>query len=258
MLVVRLTVVGSAPAYALRPGHASSCYLIEADGGDGSDRTAILLDIGQGAFAALGEYLEPSMLAAIFISHLHPDHGIDIVPMRHFLHYALDELHPVPLHAPAEFRSRIDGLIGEPGFLDGLPGDDLTAGQRTVGVLTIEARPVKHALNSFAFRVSSATERPGVVYSGDCGRPDDLIGLVRPGDTFLCEASWGAALEIPTGAMHLTAREAAEVARDCGAARLLLTHVLDEHDPVAALDIARGIFRGPVELAVPGMVVDVG
>ncbi|MDQ3554298.1 MAG: MBL fold metallo-hydrolase [Chloroflexota bacterium] len=251
----RLTIVGCAPAYALRPGHAASCYLVE------SDDVGILLDMGQGAFAALGAYREPSTLRAVVVSHLHPDHMIDLVALRHYLSYGLDRPRSVPLHAPAELRVRIGALMGEEGFLDALPGQDLEPGTFQLGPLRVEARPVAHALNSFGFRVTQAgaPERaPGLVYSGDCGRPEDILALVRRGDTLLCEASWGSSETVAEEAAHLTARQAAEVARDGGAARLILTHILDAHDPDGSAVLARTVFGGPVELATPGLAVDLG
>ncbi len=251
---MKLTIVGSAAAYTLRPGHASACYLVEADG------EAILLDLGQGAFSALGAYREPSTLGAVFISHLHPDHGIDVIPLRHYLRYACSPPREVALHAPSEFRARIDALQGEPGFLSGLPGADIAPGTARVGGFAVEARPVTHSLNSFGFRLTREGDgrgrSVGLVYSGDCGRPEDVAALIRPGDTLLCEASWGATVEPPDGAMHLNAEQAATIARDGGAARLLLTHVLDEHDPASALDIARRVFAGPTDLAEAGMSVE--
>lgn len=250
---LRLTIVGCAPAYALRPGHAASCYLVET-GGDG-----ILLDMGQGAFAALGAYREPSTLAGIVVSHLHPDHMIDLVPLRHYLRYGLDPARSVALHAPAELRTRIGALMAEESFLDDLPGPDLRPSTFQLGALRVEARPVTHALNSFGFRVTRAASdelRPGLVYSGDCGRPEDVRALLRPGDTLLCEASWGLSGPIASEAAHLTARQAAEVARDSEAARLILTHVLDAYDPAGSATLAGTIFAGAVQLATPGLVVD--
>ncbi|MDQ3554179.1 MAG: MBL fold metallo-hydrolase, partial [Chloroflexota bacterium] len=185
---LRLTVVGCAPAYALRPGHAASCYLVES--GD----VGILLDLGQGAFAALGAYREPLTLRAVVVSHLHPDHMIDLVALRHYLRYGLDRPRSLQLHAPAQLRARIGALMSEEGFLDDLPGQDLEPGTIELGALRVEARRVTHALNSFGFRVTRADEAeegPGLVYSGDCGRPEDILALVRRGDTLLCEASWG-------------------------------------------------------------------
>jgi len=251
----RLTIVGCAPAYALRPGHAASCYLVE------SRDEGILLDMGQGAFATLGAYREPLTLRAVVVSHLHPDHMIDLVPLRHYLRYGLDRPRSVALHGPAQLRARIGALMGEAGFLDDLPGHDLKPGTIELGALRVEARPVTHALNSFGFRVTRAEapeEAPGLVYSGDCGRPEDILVLVRPGDTMLCEASWGSSETVAEEAAHLTARQAAEVARDGGAARLVLTHILDAYDPEGAAVLARTVFAGIVELATPGLVVDLG
>jgi ribonuclease BN (tRNA processing enzyme) len=231
---LRLTVVGCGPAYALRPGQAASCYLVES----GDD--AILLDIGQGAFAALGAHREPSTLRAVLVSHLHPDHMIDLVPLRHYLRYGLDRPRSVALRGPAQLRTRIGALMGEEGFLDDLPGHDLEPGTFELGALRVEARPVTHALNSFGFRVTNAAlpeERPGLVYSGDCGRPAEVLALVRLGDTLLCEASWGSSETVAEEAAHLTARQTAEIARDGQA--------------------ARSVFTGPVELAAPGMTVDI-
>jgi ribonuclease BN (tRNA processing enzyme) len=252
---LQLTVVGCAPAYALRPGHAASCYLVE------TGEEGILLDIGQGAFAALGAYREPSTLRGIVVSHLHPDHMIDLVPLRHYLSYGLDRPGSVTLHGPAELHARLSALMGEDGFLDGLPGDDLRPATFQLGAFRVEARPVTHALNSFGFRITPSgapDRRPGLVYSGDCGRPEDIRGLVRPGDTLLCEASWGTSATVAPEAAHLTARQAAEVARDSRAARLILTHILDAHDPPGSAALAQTIFAGPVQLATPGLRVDIG
>lgn len=250
---LRVTVVGCAPAYTLRPGRPSSCYLVEAEG------TAILLDLGQGSFSALGPFIDPATLDAVFVSHLHPDHHADLVPLRHYLRYACDPPATVALHAPAELRSRYDLLLGEPGFLDGLPGSDVSTSITQVGALAVDARPVTHATHSHAFRVTRVDGAgPGLVYSGDCGRADDLLRLVRPADTLLCEASWGSS-EAPAegGALHLTAAQAADVAKRTGAARLILTHVLDERDPDGALVQAQRLFDGPVALAAPGMILEV-
>ena len=56
----------------------------------------------------------------------------------------------------------------------------------------------------------------------------------------------------------MTAEQAASVARDGRASRLILTHVLDEGRPIASLGIARRVFDGPSDLAAPGMEVMVG
>ena len=258
---LRLTVIGPGPAYTRRRGRGSSCYLVRGGG------SAVVLDMGHGSFGALGATLDPRTLDAIFISHLHPDHHIDLVPMRHYLKYGCSAETTVPLRAPEGIRARYDALNDEPGFLDALPGSPLVAGVHRVGALEVEARRVTHTDSSYGFRVTLAgrgsaghgsagrgAAGPGIVYSGDCGRGADLLALMRPGDTLLSEAAWGMNPSVE-GVEHLTAAEAAAVARDGAASRLILTHVLDEGRPLAALHLARTIFSGPVDLAAPGMEV---
>lgn len=249
---MKLTIVGAGPAYTRRAGRASSCYLVE------EGETRVVFDIGQGSFAALGSRLPPESLTAMMISHLHPDHHIDLVPLRHYLRWGCAPGQRLPLHAPVGLRERYDVLMAERDFLGCLPGAELELepGERTIGRLRVQIGAVTHVGPSFGFRITpaAAPDGPGLVYSGDCGRMDDLLTLVRPGDTLLSEAAFGALPNEPA-AMHLDAAEAATVAREGGAVRLLLTHVLDDAVPGAAAR-ARRIFDGPVAMARPGMVVD--
>ena len=218
---MRLTVVGPASAYSSKPGRTSSCYLVE------HNSTAILLDLGQGSFAELWRYRSPGTLAAVFISHMHADHNVDLVALRHWVKFANAGLGPA-LFGPTDLRPRYNAFQVDPDFFDDLEGATLDRGVSRVGDLAIQSGRVTHIPDSFAFRVSSG-DGPGLVYSGDCGVPDDLVPLLRSGDTLLCEAGFGAHRDAP--GIHLTAAEAGWVATRGGAARLLLTHVLDGADP---------------------------
>lgn len=251
---LRLTVVGCAPAWARRPGHPSSSYLVEL--GDGG----LLLDLGQGSLGALWAARDPATLDGVVISHLHPDHHVDLVGLRHLLRFGMAEPRRLPLWAPAGLRERYDGFLGELDFLGAaFDGGEVHPGAWLVGPFQVEARPVLHALNSHGYRVSIPGDRaaPGLVYSGDCARWEDLLPLIRPGDTLLSEAFWGTD-EADPGAMHLTADEAALAALTGRAGRLVLTHVAEEADPVAALRAAQARFPGEVLLAEPGLVLQIG
>ena len=243
---LRLTVVGPAPAYTRRPDRPSSCYLLEANA------EALVLDLGQGSFAALAGYRDPASVRAIFISHLHPDHCIDLIPLRHYLRYGALEPRSVELHAPAQLRRRFDQLIGETDFLADLPGDPLEPGDRLIGPFAVRVVRVAHTDSSFGFRVATMSG-PGLVYSGDCEREADLLPLIRPGDVLLCEAAFGAEASDPA-AGHLGAAQAARAAQEGQASRLILTHILDQADEEKARHRAAEVFEGPVELARPGLV----
>lgn len=250
---MKLTILGSAAAWAEGPGCPSSSYLLEHAG------EAIVFDLGQGALGELFARRAPSSLAAILISHMHADHHVDLVPLRHHLRYAFDVPRMVGLHVPDELRRRYDVFCGEPDFLAGLPGPPLSEGTREIGAFLVQVHPVLHSEQSYAFRVTPRDDpgAPGLVYSGDCGRADDLRPLIRDGDTLLCEAYWSVRTPLP-GAFHLNAEQAAGVAHACDAGRLVLTHILESHDPRAAQRVASRVFRGPVSVAVPGAVFTIG
>jgi ribonuclease BN (tRNA processing enzyme) len=263
---MELIVIGAGPAYTDRRGAAAASYLVLAEG------ASLLLDLGQGAFPNLASTLEPSELKAVVVSHLHPDHFIDLVPLRHYLRFEFDPPRRVRVLGPAGLGERLDALHAAPGFaaaaLDVAP---LTAGTQRIGPFEVEARLVTHTDESYAFRVcvaggagagaaagagggagaAGAGGGAGLVYSGDCGRADDLVSLIRPGDTLLAEASFGAG-PVPKGAAHLDAAEAGRVAKTGGAARLLLTHIQMGYDLLETLAAARGAFDGEICLVTEG------
>jgi ribonuclease BN (tRNA processing enzyme) len=244
---LRLTIVGCAPAFTTRrPGWVSSCYLVEA--GD----EALVMDMGQGSFAELSRYRAPETLAAVLVSHLHADHLVDLIPLRHYLRYGAEGSGDgVRLHGPGELRSRMDSFQDERDFLNPLRGESLTPGHLQVGGFDVEARHVTHIPDSFAFRVSLGGG-PGLVYSGDCGEADDLLPLLQAGDTLLCEAAFGEQDE-PDGGSHLTARQAASAAARGQAGRLVLTHVLDPHADDPIMSAAADAFEGEILVARPGL-----
>jgi ribonuclease BN (tRNA processing enzyme) len=250
---LRLTVLGAAPAWSERPGHPSSSYMLEIDD------EALVLDLGQGSLSTLFTHRDPSTVTAVAISHMHGDHHVDLIPLRNLLFYHYGEPKPVALHIPNELRRRYDEFMGEAGFLDNLAGPELVEGSRQIGPFMLQTQSVTHSLHSYAFRVTQVDDpmAPGLVFSGDCGRAEDLLPLIQTGDTLLCEAFWSTQEPIP-GANHLTAVEAAGVARDGGARELVLTHILEAYDPQAALAAASAVFDGPTHLAEPELVVQIG
>ncbi|WNG31365.1 ribonuclease Z [Cystobacter fuscus] len=103
--------------------------------------------------------------------------------------------------------------------------------------------------------------RPGrrLVISGDTRPCPALVKASREADLLIHESTFSddeqaRALET----RHSTAREAAQVAREAGARRLILTHLSSRHDtdPTRLLTQAREEFKGPVEVAYDGLTVE--
>ena len=245
-------MVGAGPAYTDRPRATGAAYLVRSGG------TSVLLDLGHGAFATLAGTIDPGTLDAVLISHLHPDHFVDLVPLRHFLRWEKPQRR-VRVVAPAGLDARLDALHGEPGFCSAaLDIEPLVAGSMTIDALAIEIAPVTHTQSSFGFRVAPGSsssagtdDSPGLVYSGDCGRAQDLDVLIRPGDTLLSEVSFGPG-PVQPAAQHLDGPAVGDLARRSGAGRVLLTHIQMGHDRTATLESVRARFDGVVEFVDPG------
>jgi ribonuclease BN (tRNA processing enzyme) len=259
---VELIVIGAGPAYTSRRGAAGSSYLLR------SGAETLLLDLGHGAFSNLASEMEPSSLEGILVSHLHPDHFVDLVPLRHYLKWEFDPPRRATVLGPAGLADRLDALDGNPDFAAAsLDINELSEGVQRFGPFEVEARRVAHTGDSYAFRVSAgpngsgsaedgAGPSAGLVYSGDCSNAEDLLPLIHPGDTLLSEASFGAG-PIAAGAQHITSADAGRVATTGGATRLLITHVLAGHPRDENLAAAQAEFTGQVQMVTEGDRFDV-
>jgi ribonuclease BN (tRNA processing enzyme) len=239
-----LVPVGVGAAYA-RPGEAQSCYLIRA-----GDR-AIALDLGSGALNRLQEHVRPEDLDALVITHLHPDHCVDLLALRVYLAYGPGRGSALRVLGPAELRQRLVDFGGDDDGWDevirfeALAGD---AGERDLGGgLALRYRQVPHLPPTFALRVEAGGG--AVCFGADCADNEALPALAEGADVLLCECSFGAE-EVPAGVPHLNGRQAGGIASRAGARRLLLTHCFPEQDREAALAAARAAFGGPAGWAV--------
>jgi len=252
---MRLDVVGAGPAYTDRLGATGAAYLLRAG------ESSLLLDLGQGSFPRLAGLLDPGALDAVVISHLHPDHFVDLVPLRHYLRYE-GSPRRVRVIGPAGLAGRLDALFGLPGFTaEALDVETHGEGNAVVGEFELEVARVTHTESSVAVRVTTLADgRPsstGLVYSGDCGRAEDLDPLIRPGDTVLCEVSFGTG-PVPDGVRHLDGPAVGELASRTRAGRVLLTHLLMGFARAQTIDSVRACYDGPVELVDPGFETTVG
>ncbi|RMI14231.1 MBL fold metallo-hydrolase [Cellulomonas triticagri] len=265
---MRLVVVGSAGSFP-GPDSAASCYLLQADGPDGAGGTRtwnLLLDLGNGALGPLQRHLPPADLDAVAISHLHADHVADVVVLGVMLRYDPRGLReqPLPLHGPEGVRERLAQLSGHDPATDTaehLALGTWRAGEAVrVGPFTVEPVPVEHPVPAFGFRVTGPSSvEPGrtvtLAYTGDTDECPGLDDLARDADLLLAEAAYVESLPAAPRGVHLTGRRAGLAAERGGSRRLLLTHLVAWNDPQESLDEARAVYGGPVDLAVPGMVV---
>ena len=247
---MKLTVVGCAGSYPTAQS-PSSCYLLEHDG------HRIVLDMGSGALGALQGYIDPAGLSAVVLSHCHVDHCVDVASLFVLRHYApVPPESPLPLLGPSDSRSRLAAIYGmdDPGELSaefdiGLLGPEPVG----IGPFTISAVRAAHPVEAYCVRVDAGGR--SVTYSGDTGPAADLAELARGTDIALFEASFVGDAGPPD--LHLTAADAGRIAREAGAAMLLLTHHVAWNDEARVLVEASAEFGGPIEQARVGLTVSV-
>ncbi|MGV1006020.1 MAG: MBL fold metallo-hydrolase [Candidatus Nanopelagicales bacterium] len=245
---MRLTVIGCAGSVP-GPHSPASCYLVE----HGS--TSIVLDLGSGAFGALTSHVAVSAISAVFLTHLHADHCVDMAALAVAAKYGPDRpAAPIPVHAPPGARERIADIYGAPpDRLDEVFDYSQLQPVQTVGALTVRTAPMAHPVPAYALRCEGGGR--ALAYSGDTGPTPALSELARGVDLALFEASHHASTPVPPD-LHLSGADAAQAATQAEAGRLVLTHLVPWVERGGLLTEAVAGFTGPVRLAEQGLVID--
>ena len=240
---MRLTVLGSA-ASTVGPGQACSGHHLEAG------EARVLFDCGNGVISNLGTVGDPTALDAVFITHNHPDHYVDIYVLQAALRYAPEGPHaPIPLYAPPGLPERMKLLLSERGgraFDDAFVTVPLVAGEAIeIGGLRVTPFEVVHTAPTFALRAEC--DGASMLYTSDTAPGEHAVIAARDVDLLLAEATLPE--EYSGRAPHMTAAEAGRLARDANAGALVLAHVWPTNDRAEMARVAGVEFGGPVKVA---------
>lgn len=248
---MRLTVLGCAGSF---PGPESACsaYLVE------EDDFRLLIDFGSGSLTALQRYAGLHAVDAILLTHLHCDHMLDACTYVVVRRYdPSGPLPPIPVYAPAGAPDRIAAAYSQ----EEGPVDDvytfygLQPGTFPIGPFTVTVDRVNHPVETYGVRLESKGRV--LAYSSDTAPCEALLRLALGADLFLCEASYLDGMDNPPD-LHLTGREAGEVATKAGVGQLLLTHLVSAWGSEAdTFDAASAAFSGPLEIVRPGSRYDI-
>ncbi|MET0233604.1 MAG: MBL fold metallo-hydrolase [Kibdelosporangium sp.] len=256
MLLTVLGCSGSVPG----PTTPASGYLVEADD------FLMVMDLGNGTFAELQCYCDPFLLGALLLSHLHPDHCADVTALTVFRKY-----HPkvvkaglpprLPVYAPGEAPDRFARAyspdradLANTDLSDVFDFRALSPDTFQIGPFEVTVARVVHPCEAYGFRVTYAGK--SLVYTGDSGPCDALDKLADSADVLLAEASWTHEPDRPEK-MHLSGRQAGELAQRAGVGRLLITHVAPWADREAILAEAQSAYSGDARLVETGDIYNV-
>lgn len=240
---MRLTVLGSAASYA-GAGEACAGHLVEGGG------TIVLFDCGNGVLANLAKVIDPLAIRTIFVTHYHPDHYVDLFAYQSLLRYAPQG--PVPaidVYVPDSLPARMKCLLSPRGCTELDEAFRFHTLQDRVPIvvdgLTVTPHAVDHTDPTYALRA----EADGVVlaYTADSAPGEAVRAAVAGADFVLSEATLP---EKYAGvAPHMTATEAGRLAREAGAANLVMSHVWPTNDRAQMQMLASAAFGRQAHVA---------
>lgn len=216
---MRLEVLGFSPPYP-NPGEATSGYLVE------TPDTRVLIDCGHGIAAQVRARFPEPDLDAVILSHMHPDHCLDLFALRNVMYYTGCD--PIPLWLPSGAEEILAGLADSLGLPDTYfdcafavspytPGDTFE-----FGGLAIRTAETVHSIRTAMLDLRAAGER--VVYTADTAWFDDLPTLCEGADLVLAECTNFPFSDRPETRWHLGPPEISRLAAAISLERLLLVH----------------------------------
>jgi ribonuclease BN (tRNA processing enzyme) len=194
-------------------------------------------------------------LTHICLSHFHPDHTAELVPLIFATKYPdgnrrQKTLHVLGGNGLVDFYTRLQVAYGH---WIVLPTEQLRFHELTAkigkpidyGDFRIIVQPVNHRPESLAYRIETK-KKVAVVYSGDTDVCDSLTHLARDADLFICESAMPDQHRVP---MHLTPSLAGEIAAQAKVRKLVLTHFYPPCEQVDIVKQARSAYKGEIVAA---------
>jgi ribonuclease BN (tRNA processing enzyme) len=245
---IRWTTLGSAPYPTAN--EPCSGYLLQAGGAN------VLVDVGGGTLGALQQYLHLENLHAVWISHLHADHFGDMPLLYYAFAFAQTKRRKIPVLGPVGWAERVEAFVESAtkhqmkNFFQVVELKD--RGIAEIGDLSIQARAVQHGIPAFGLTARYGDRR--MSYTGDSGPCDALVTLAKGARVLVAEVGTEF-IEIP--AVHLSPEDAGMTAAHAGVSRLVLTHLAQGLSEDEAVERAGAHFNGAIEVARPGVTIDV-
>lgn len=225
---MKLTILGSGTCvpYIHR---GSSGYVLE------SESTKLLLDCGSGSTWKLAHAgINYMKIDHILFSHIHPDHTGDLAAFLFATKYAYwspyGEKRGKPLQIWGgegfiDFFNNLKGAYKEWIVPEGVQIEEIHPDSFFTGDLKITAVKVPHIESSLAYRIEG--EGKSVVYSGDTDYSENLIKLSQNADLLIIEC---ALPDEHKSKGHLTPSEVVKITNECGAKKIVVTHLYPVSD----------------------------
>lgn len=251
---MKIIILGSGTGW-IRLERNAPGYIVQAE------NFYFLLDCGPGVLKQILKVgLKLEDISAIFISHFHPDHLSDLIPLFFATRYNLgyNRKEPFILYAGEGFLffyqklKEAFGVWVEPpeGLLNIKELPLIKNYNFIVGPFVAKTTPVKHNPESLALKLEYKGKT--LVYSGDTGFCEEIIELSKGVDLLILECSNSQNLAVEH---HLGPNEIAYIIEKSKVKNLILSHFYP-HSENPDLRQIKSNFKGEIILAEDLMVID--
>ncbi|MDE2912005.1 MAG: MBL fold metallo-hydrolase [Paracoccaceae bacterium] len=250
----------------------------------------ILIDCGIGATrSAVEAGLSLPEIGAIFITHLHSDHLLELGPLI-YTAWTTGLCRPITVFGPEGIGAYWDGFLasmaydrairiadeGRPELLDLVRLSKIDEGFReSLNGLMVSALRVDHPPVTDCFALRFESSHASVVFSSDTAYFPPLADFARGADVLVHEAMLPAGVEsivrrTPGAtrlrqhlqASHTTAADAGRIASMAGVGHLVLNHLVPADDPAFTdadwFGEVATTWTGPTTVGRDGMIIPVG
>lgn len=246
---MKITVLGTSGAYA-EAGRACSGYLIQ------SNSANIWVDMGPGTLSNIQKVIKLTELDALLISHMHPDHYLDIYGLRYFLEYDQKSALRLKIFGPRGLKDKIISIQPESlsTFESLFDFKEINSGENfEIGDILVSSFKAVHPLDTLMYSFMADDKK--IFYTADTGMFENLINFMRDSDLLLCEATY-LRKEAPSN-VHLRTTEIAEMANTAGIKKVILSHFWPGTDRIKSKSEVKEFYNGSVIVAEENMRIEV-
>ena len=249
---MKVVVLGNQASFP-KAGHHHTSLLVS------DNNTNVLFDIGPGTNSQFQKYISFTKLDAIFITHMHMDHVLDL-PTLTFAVYMYNSLRggniKIPVYVPPGGMSFINKLLEVLDAIEYKTSIKIIELNEEVyvGSMKVSFSEMNHNVPTYGYRVDSK-EGKSITYSGDTAYTQNLIRLAENSDALFTEATLFHK-DVSPRIKHLSAFQAGEIAKLARVKKLFLVHLWHEYDENKLLEEAKRAFPH-AEIAKEGEIITI-
>lgn len=243
--MTKLIILGTSNAVATE-GHENAHMVLV-----GSTRTLMIDCVSSPLLRLRRAGVAFDQVTDLILTHFHPDH-VSGVPLLLMDMWLLGRRKPLQIYGLSYTLERVQTMMDLYGWsswpdffpvsFETVPGEELTKVLENEDFRVLSS-PVRHLIPTIGLRIEATAGQKVIAYSCDTEPSDEVARLAAGADILIHEAAG-------RGRGHSSAQQAAEVARQAEAGRLLLIHYpTGTGNPADLIEAAKTAFQGDVDLA---------